>query len=126
MKNVVVRNTSQIPIYQQLYDQLSSQIINGDLKADDLLPSIRTTAKELRVSVITIKKTWELLESNGFIYTIKGKGSYVKGNTEVSLRLKKVEAIENLLSDVLVTCREYDLTTKELLDIVEKLYNNMK
>ena len=69
MKNIVVRTTSQTPIYKQLYDQISSQIINGDLKSDDALPSMRTIAKEIRVSIITIKKTWEMLERNGFIYT---------------------------------------------------------
>ena len=94
MKNIVVRTTSQIPIYQQLYDQISSQILNGDLKSDSLLPSIRGMAKELRVSIITIKKTWELLERNEYIYTIKGKGSYVKKNTKASLDKKKFDTIK--------------------------------
>ncbi len=125
MKNIVVRNTSQTPIYQQLFDQISSQIINGDLQSDELLPSIRTTAKELRVSVITIKKTWELLEANGFIYTVKGKGSYVKGNTHMSLMMKKSEAVKNILRDSLINCREYELTKEELIDIVKALYEEI-
>ena len=59
MENIVIRTTSQTPIYQQLFDQVAAQILNGDLKADTALPSIRGMAKELRVSIITIKKTWE-------------------------------------------------------------------
>ena len=56
-------------------------LLNGKMRSDSLLPSIRSTAKDLRVSIITIKKTWELLESSGYIYTIPGKGSYVKENS---------------------------------------------
>ena len=122
MKNLVVRNTSQTPIYQQLFDQISSQIITGDLKADDLLPSMRTIAKELRVSIITIKKTWELLEQNGFIYTVKGKGSYVKKNTKTTLNKKKIETIKEVLKESIELCKEYNITKDELTKIIDDLY----
>ena len=125
MKNITVRNTSQTPIYQQLYDQISSQIIHGDLDADELLPSIRTIAKELRVSIITIKKTWELLESNGFIYTIQGKGSYVKDHSKTMLIEKKNQAVKNILKNSLMDCKEYDLTKDELIRIVDELYDDI-
>ena len=125
MKNIVVRNTSQTPIYQQLFDQISSQIIHGDIASDELLPSLRTIAKELRVSIITIKKTWELLEAGGFIYTIQGKGSYVKNNTKSSLIKKKTDAVKHILRDSLVACKEYDLTKEELVDIVKALYEEI-
>lgn len=124
MRNIVIRNTSQKAIYQQLFDQISSQIINGDLKPDEALPSIRMIAKELQVSIITIKKTWELLEANGFIYMIKGKGSYVKKNTKAGLENKKLEAVKNILKDALNDIREYALSKEELLEIVDKLYAN--
>jgi len=126
MKNITVRNTSQTPIYQQLYDQISSQIIHGDLDADELLPSIRTIAKELRVSIITIKKTWELLESNGFIYTVQGKGSYVKDHSKVIWVEKKKQAVKNILRNSLMDCKEYDLTKEELISIVDELYDDIK
>lgn len=125
MKHIVVRNTSQTPIYQQLFEQISSQIINGELAGDEALPSIRTIAKELRVSIITIKKTWELLEQGGFIYTVKGKGSYVKHNTESSLEEKKIEAIKSLLDEALTTCKEYGISKEELIDIVAQMYNTI-
>ena len=125
MKNIVVRNTSQTPIYQQLFDQISSQIINGEIGADQPLPSMRTIAKELRVSIITIKKTWELLEADGFIYTVKGKGSYVKSNSKSSLLKKKKNAVKNILQDSLRDCKEYELTKTELIEIVEELYDQM-
>lgn len=122
MTNIVIRNTSQTAIYQQLFDQISAQIIQGDLKPDQPLPSIRTTAKALKVSVITIKKTWELLESNGFIYTVKGKGSYVKHNSPIKLNQKRVDAVKHLLKDAIEDCKEYNLSIEELMTIVKALY----
>lgn len=122
MKNIVVRTTSQDPIYQQLYDQISSQILNGDLQSDSLLPSIRGMAKELRVSIITIKKTWEILERNGYIYTIKGKGSYVKKNTKASLDKKKIETIKKSLKEDVSLYKTMGVSKEELIDLIKELY----
>ena len=124
MKNIIVRNTSQTPIYQQLYDQISSQIITGDLKADDILPSMRTIAKELRVSIITIKKTWELLERNDFIYTVKGKGSYVMKNSQSKLNKKKHDTIKEMLKESIELSKDYDISKDDLINIIHDLYDN--
>jgi GntR family transcriptional regulator len=83
-------------------------------------------AKELRVSIITIKKTWELLESNGFIYTVQGKGSYVKDHSKVIWVEKKKQAVKNILRNSLMDCKEYDLTKEELISIVDELYDDIK
>lgn len=126
MKHIVVRNTSQTPIYQQIYDQLASQIMNGDLKADQLLPSIRTAAKELRVSIITIKKTWELLESQGLIYTVQGKGSYIKEHTQVDLDDKKMEVVKKVFIDAISSIKSYDLSKEKIIDIINNIYDDYK
>lgn len=123
MKNIVVRNTTQTPIYQQIYDQISSQIINGDLKPDQLLPSMRTAAKELRVSIITIKKTWEMLESKGLIYTVQGKGSYVRSHSQMDLDEKKKETIRQALRETLETLKSYDVSKDVLIEIINELLN---
>ncbi len=123
MENIVIRTTTQTPIYQQLYDQISSQIINGELKADLPLPSIRAMARELRISIITIKKTWELLEQNGFIYTIVGKGSYVKKGTQASFNKKKSEAVRKALYESVLLAKQMDIKKEQLLEIVEDLYD---
>lgn len=123
MKNIVVRNRSQTPLYQQLYDQISSQIITGDLKPDDSLPSLRTLAKELRVSIITIKKTWEILERNNFIYTVKGKGSYVSNNSVSILNEKKLETIRNMIQESITLSKDYNITKEELIEIIHSLYD---
>ena len=123
MENIVIRTTSQTPIYQQLYDQISSQIINGDLVPDTPLPSIRVMARELRVSIITIKKTWELLEQNDFIYTVIGKGSYVQKSTQSTLNKKKIDAIKQTLTDTILLSKQMDISKEQLLQIVEDVYD---
>ncbi len=123
MKNIVVRTTLQTPIYRQLYDQVSSQILNGDLISNSLLPSIRVMAKELRVSIITIKKTWELLEHNGYIYTIKGKGSYVKKNTKASLEKKKILTIKKSLEEDISLYKSMGISKEDLFDVITELYD---
>jgi len=123
MKNIVVRNTSQTPIYQQIYEQLSSQILNGDLKPNQLLPSIRTAAKELRVSIITIKKTWEMLENKGLIYTVQGKGSYVKEYTQGDLDEKKLQTIKAVMAEAIVSIKSFGLSKEKIIEIINEVYD---
>lgn len=123
MKNVIVRTTSQTPIYQQLYDQISSQILNGELQSDSILPSIRGLARELRVSIITIKKTWELLERNDLIYTLPGKGSYIKKTSKAILDKKRLETVKELLTEDINQCQSLGISKEELIAIIENLYD---
>lgn len=122
MNNVHISNSSSIPIYQQLYEQISIQIYNKILEKDTMLPSIRKTAKELRVSVITIKKTWELLELNGLIYTIPGKGSYISSNTEKALVKKRQKYIKEILSTNISQLQQMDVSVEEVKVIIDEMY----
>jgi len=122
MKNIIISTTSQTPIYQQLFDRISSQILHGDLISDSLLPSIRKMAKELRVSIITIKKTWELLERNGYIYTVAGKGSYVAKNTKSTLDKKKLSTVKKAVLDNISLCKSIGISKQVLIELVDELY----
>ncbi|MBR2914527.1 MAG: GntR family transcriptional regulator, partial [Clostridia bacterium] len=75
--NILIDNKSGEPIYNQIYSQIKNQIIGGELKEDEMLPSIRGLAKDLRISFITTKRAYEELEKEGFIYTLPAKGCYV-------------------------------------------------
>ncbi|MBE5935548.1 MAG: GntR family transcriptional regulator [Lachnospiraceae bacterium] len=98
---ILIDNTGGVPIYEQIYKQIKAHIINGELKEDDMLPSIRSLAKELRISVITTKRAYEELERDNYIYTVAGKGSYVaKKNLEL-LREETLRTIEEHLSEVI-------------------------
>lgn len=122
--NLVVNNKSEKPIYEQLYEQISSQILNGDLPADFCLPSIRTIALELGISVITVKKAYEVLESNGFIYTRAGKGCFVEahkrplGEIRMQLAEKKLEADFPYY-------RNLNITQEEMHELVTRLYDKV-
>ena len=75
--NVIISNSSQVPLYEQIESQIKNQIVNMDLRPGEPLPSIRTLAKELKVSIITTKRAYEELEKEGFIKTVVGKGTFV-------------------------------------------------
>ncbi len=96
------------------------------LQSDKPLPSIRVMAKELRVSIITIKKTWELLEREDYIYTVAGKGSYVKKNTNNSLEKKKLLTVKNALKDNVLLSKQMDLSKEELLILLSELYDQQQ
>jgi GntR family transcriptional regulator len=115
--NIVISPTSEDPIYKQIYDQISSQIIRGELPSDYCLPPIRTVAKELRISVITIKRAWEELEHSGFIYTMTGKGCFVAPLPQEKLADKRnALATEKMLKDI-----EYYKSLGLSLDEVQEL-----
>lgn len=122
MKNIQILSKSSKPIYQQIYDQISNQIILKKIEVNSQLPSIRTAAKELRVSIITIKKTWEMLEQNNFIYTVPGVGAFVNENSDTFLLDKKNQKVEGLLMDVIHECKLVGITSKELNDLVDIMF----
>ena len=76
---IIINNSSMQPIYEQLIDQIKNMIINGVLKENDVLPSVRVLSRELKISALTVKKAYDNLEMEGFTATIHGKGTYVKG-----------------------------------------------
>ena len=120
--NIIISNTSDKPIYQQLFDQISSQIIKGELEGDYNLPPIRSAAKELRVSIITVKKAWEELERAGFIYTVVGKGCFVVPSSKKELSNKKMQLAKSKLEKDISYYKELGLSLEEILDIVKSNY----
>ena len=119
--NIIINNTSGVPIYEQIYTQLKNEIISGALKENEPLPSIRGLAKGLRISVITTKRAYEELERSGYIYTLTGKGSFVaKRNTEL-IREEYLKEIENHLERISELARAVNIGKKELIDMLNAL-----
>ena len=105
--DIIISNDSDKPIYEQITSQIKNQIMQGSLREGDALPSMRTLAKELRISVITTKRAYEELEKEGFIYTVAGKGSFVAPKNVELLReenLKKIEAYMQEIQKLAVSC----------------------
>lgn len=120
--NIIISNSSGKPIYEQIVAQIKQLIMTDVLKEGDALPSMRTLAKELRISVITTKRAYEELEKEGFIETITGKGSFVAGKDKELIREERYPQIEALLEKACETARMNGMTLEELLDIMTLLY----
>lgn len=120
--DIIINNSSGIPIYEQIYNQLKSLIVTGKLKEGDALPSMRLLAKELRISVITTKRAYEELERDGLIETITGKGSFVgKQNIEV-IREEYLKETEEYLGKAIDSARHADMSLNDLTDLLKMLY----
>ncbi len=120
---ILIDNKSGQPIYEQIVEQIREQILMGTLGADEALPSIRSLAKDLRISVITTKRAYEELEQEGFLYMVAGKGCFVaEKNTEL-LREEDLRRIEEHLSEIRRLAARCGLTRaelREMLDIIEE------
>ena len=95
--DIIISNSSGLPIYEQIEEQIKNQIMTGELAAGDALPSMRMLAKDLKISVITTKRAFEELERDGFIESVVGKGSFVKGINSEIMRESMLRDIEDSL-----------------------------
>lgn len=116
--NILIDNKSGTPIYDQIYSQIKSQIISGALKQDELLPSIRGLAKDLRISFITTKRAYEELEKEGFIYTLPAKGCYVAPKNVELLREENLKKIEEYIDEIVRLAASCNLSKQEIIEMV--------
>lgn len=117
-----VDTNSDVPIYEQIYNSILTDILTGKLAPNEAIPSIRTVASELGISVISAKKAWEMLDEGGFIYTVVGSGSFVK-----ELGIEKIEEIkialaQSKLEKQIPFLRSVGINRKTLIEIIEKIY----
>ena len=120
--DIILKNSSDEPIYQQIVSQVKAQIMNGTLAAGDALPSMRTLAAQLRISVITTKRAYEDLERDGYIENYAGKGCFVKRQNTDFLREETVRQTEELLAKACEKARLCDLTLEEMKEMLELIY----
>lgn len=109
-----IDNRSGAPIYDQIYSQIKDAILSGQVTEGDALPSIRALAKDLRISVITTKRAYDELESEGFIYTLPGKGCFVAERSTELLREENLKKIEGHMQEVRRLASACRLTENEL------------
>lgn len=116
---LIISNSSNVPIYEQIKNQIIDQILNDELKEDELLPSIRSLSTDIKISVMTIKKAYDELEHEGYIITRQGKGSFVAPkNLELAKEQKKKE-IEEYINKIVYISKIYNIDEKEVLDLFE-------
>lgn len=118
---IIIRNTANQPIYEQIYSQLKAQIIAGVLSPGEALPSIRALAKDLKISVITTKRAYDELESEGFLYTVAGKGCFVAEKNLDLIREQQLKELETHLVAAAGLAKSCGVTVEELIDMLRVL-----
>ncbi|WP_073076609.1 GntR family transcriptional regulator [Sporobacter termitidis] len=120
--NIIISNTADVPIYQQIVNQIRDAILRGDLTDGEPLPSIRALAKDLRISVITTKRAYDDLEQEGYIVTVLGKGSFVAERNAELLHESRLAIVEAKLEDAVNTAGVLDIDRAEVFRLLELLY----
>lgn len=115
---IFIDNKSGAPIYDQIYSQIKSQIISGALSENEMLPSIRGLAKDLKISFVTTKRAYDELEKDGFIYTIQAKGCYVAPKNTELLREENLRKIEEHIDEIVRLAATCNLTDDDIIEML--------
>ena len=119
---IILSNSSDRPIYEQIVSQIKEMIMKGELKPGEPMPSMRKLAKELHVSVITTQRAYDDLQRDGFIVTVPAKGTFVSAQNQDFIREENLRRIERLLSDAAVLGKENGLSIEDLKNTLEVVY----
>lgn len=122
--NIIISNQSSIPLYEQISSQIRSAVLKGELSAGEALPSIRQLARELRVSIITTKRAYEELESQGYVQAVPGKGSFVSSASSQRLREAALAQLEDQLGEAVAAGAALGVTLEEMQETVAALYED--
>ena len=123
---ILIDNKSGLPIYDQIFTQIKGYILNGTLKAEDPLPSIRGLAKDLRISVITTKRAYDELERAGFLYTVPGKGSFVAAKNAELIREEHLKKIEEHMNAIRTLAMGAGVSREDVLQMWELMWEEAK
>lgn len=114
---LIINHSSMQPIYEQISGQIKEKIMHGEMKEEEILPSVRTLAKELRVSALTVKKSYDALEQEGFITTVHGKGSFVSSANQEQMLEEKRREVEAELEGAIRKGRSCGMNDQEITDL---------
>lgn len=123
--DIIISNSSPVALYEQIENQIKAQILNGYLKPETPLPSIRSLAKELKVSIITTKRAYEELEKEGYLQTVPGKGTFVGHQNTERLREAAMYEIESKLEEIIKQAKSVGITLEEGLEIFSSIYEEV-
>ncbi len=119
---IIISNNSKIPVYEQIKNSFIKSIISGELKDDEALPSIRVLAKDIRISIMTIKKAYDELEREGFIVTKPGIGSFVAPKNLEIIKEQKQREIEKHLDTIIDIAKKYDISKSSIIELIDYMY----
>lgn len=116
---IIINHSSMQPIYEQIVEQIKAMIIEGSLKEQEMLPSVRTLSKELKISALTVKKSYDFLEEEGFVVTVHGKGSFIASTNQGLLIEERRKEVETDLEQAIRKGRTSGLTDEEIRELFE-------
>ena len=120
--DIIISNSSNVPLYEQVKEQIKNKIVSNELKAGELLPSIRSLAKDLRISVITTKSAYDELEKEGYVETIQGKGTYVANKNTELIKEEQLQKVEGLIETAVSIAKISNISKKEIKEMLDILY----
>ena len=118
---LIISNVSGVPIYEQIKQQVKAAILSGELQAEETLPSLRTLAKDLKISVLTVTKAYTELEQEGFVKNVQGKGCFVLGSGSELMKEQLICKVENSLTAAIKAAKIANLSNKELHHLLDVL-----
>lgn len=121
---IIISNSCDVPIYEQIKQAIINQILTGELEENESLPSIRNLAKDIRISVMTVKKAYDELEQEGYIITRQGKGSFVSFKNLEFIKEEKQRQIEEHIFKIIEIANQCDITKSEIIDLFEYIYGS--
>ena len=114
---IIINNSSMVPIYEQIIEQIKAMIMNGILKENDILPSVRSLSKELKISALTVKKAYDYLEEEGFTVTVHGKGTYVGAANQEMLKEEQRKEVESDLEKAIQKGLRSGMSKEEMKEL---------
>lgn len=119
--NIIISNGSSLPIYEQIKEQIKEQILSGELKEDEILPSLRQLARDLKISVLTTTRAYNELEQEGFIMSRQGKGFFVMSSSSELIREQLIREVESNLNNAIQAAQRASMTDKEIISLLRLL-----
>ncbi len=116
---IIINNSSMVPIYEQIGEQVKAMIRSGELKENDNLPSVRSLSKDLKISALTVKKAYDSLEEEGFTATVHGKGTYVTAVNKELLQEEQKKELETDLETAVQKGRRYGISDEDIRSLFE-------
>lgn len=122
--NIIISNSSSVPIYEQIKNQIINQIMSDELIEGDSIPSIRSLASDIKISVMTIKKAYDELEKEGYIKSVQGKGTFVAPKNTELVKEQANKEIEKHISEIIDIADRFNINKKEILNLFEFIYRS--
>ena len=120
--NIIISNNSSIPIYEQIKTAIKQAIFSNEIKEEDMLPSVRSMANDLKISFLTVKKAYDELEQEGYIKTVQGKGSFVAPKNLELIREEKLKEIQNYIEKIYDISKISNISEEEIMKLFKMIF----